>query len=171
MHGRPRVALHANAAVSLRRVRVEARLYSARHGVITPGQTQAMPTLDRLDVDEGPAYVLRDSYRSMPISKAVVTIGRDLNNDIIFDDNHVSREHAQLRRHHRQYVLYDLDTTGGTTVNDRPIRDAPLEPGDVISFAGTKVRFELADDSQPAPETPAANETRHLPRPRGSDPT
>ena len=170
MPGRPRVALHANAAISLRRVRVEARLYSARHGVITPGQTQAMPTLDRLPVDEGPTYVLRDSYRRMPINKAVITIGRGLDNDIILDDKHVSREHAQLRRHHRQYVLYDLDTTGGTMVNDHPIRDAPLEPGDVISFAGTKVRFELADDTQAMSETESPNETRQLPRPRRSDP-
>jgi hypothetical protein len=170
MPGRPRVALHANAAISLRRVRVEARLHSARHGVITPGQTQAMPTLEKLSVEESPTYVLRDSYRRMPIDKAVITIGRGLNNDIILDDKHVSREHAQLRRHHRQYVLYDLDTTGGTKVNDRPVRDAPLEPGDVISFAGTKVRFELADNPQPTPEAPPTNETRPLPRPRRSDP-
>jgi pSer/pThr/pTyr-binding forkhead associated (FHA) protein len=78
----------------------------------------------------------------MPISEAVITIGRSLENDIILDDARVSRHHAQLRRRYGQYVLYDLDSTGGTTVNGRPIREAALQPGDVLSLAGVKVRFE-----------------------------
>lgn len=88
----------------------------------------------------------------MPISEAVVTIGRDLDNDIILDDPHVSREHAQLRRRYGQYILYDLDSTGGTRVNGRPVREAPLEVGDVIAFAGVQVRFEQLGATEPIEE-------------------
>ena len=81
----------------------------------------------------------------MPISEAVVTIGRSLDNDIVLDDERVSRRHAQLRRRYGQYVLYDLHSSGGTTVNGRPADETPLRHGDVLAFAGVVVRFEQID--------------------------
>lgn len=165
MVGRPKVSLHANAAVSLRRVRVEARLYSARHGAITPGQTQAMPTLESAPPRETSQFVLVDSYRRMPISEAVVTVGRGLDNDIIIDDKHVSRDHAQLRRRYGQYVLYDLDSASGTMVNDRPVREVSLQPGDEITFGTTKLRYEQAGAIDPEDDAPAPGATRPIPRP------
>jgi hypothetical protein len=143
MPGRPRVFLQASPAVPLRRVRVEARLISARQKSIDVTHTQELP-MPRTPAQpqQGPAFTLYDGHRRMPISEAVITIGRSLENDIILDDVRVSRHHAQLRRRYGQYVLYDLDSTGGTTVNGRPVREAALQPGDVLSLAGVKVRFE-----------------------------
>jgi hypothetical protein len=149
MPGRPRVFLQANTSISLRRVRVEARLLSAHHGLAPDGRTQTMPSLQVPSAQASPRYALFDGRRRMPISEAVITIGRDLSNDIILDDRHVSREHAQLRRRYGQYVLYDLDSTGGTTVNGRLVREAPLEAGDVIAFAGVQVRFEQLGATEP----------------------
>jgi hypothetical protein len=143
MPGRPRVFLQANAAVPARRVRVEARLMSARSQGVDLTQTQALPTSPaRPAPAQGPTFVLYDGYRRMPISEAIVTVGRGLDNDIILDDRRVSRRHAQLRRQYGQYVLYDLDSTGGTAVNGRAVREAVLQPGDILSFGGVKVRFE-----------------------------
>lgn len=143
MLGRPRVFLQANTAVSPRRVRVEARVLGSQQGV-TPGQTQAMPTMRTAEASAAPQFVLVDSYRRMSIAEAVVTIGRDLDNDIVLDDRRVSRRHAQLRRRYGQYVLYDLDSTGGTAVNGNRVREATLQPGDVITLGGVKIRFERA---------------------------
>ena len=98
----------------------------------------------------------------MPISEAVVTIGRSLDNDIILDAKHVSRWHAQLRRRYGQYVLYDLGSSGGTTVNGRPVREAPLRHGDVIRLAGVEIRFEQID----AGLAPSPRVTRRIPRPQ-----
>jgi hypothetical protein len=143
MPGRPRVFLQSNPAVPLRRVRVEARLMSARQKGLDLTHTQELPVSPVTpDQEAGPAFALFDGYRRMPITEAVVTIGRSLDSDIVLDDKHVSRRHAQLRRRYGQYVLYDLDSTGGTTVNGRPVREAVLQPGDVLAFAGVKVRFE-----------------------------
>jgi hypothetical protein len=162
MAGRPRVALQADPRVPLRRVRVEARVMTARQGNVdlthtqewTPGQV-APPQAD------GPAFALLDRERRMPIVEAVVTIGRSLDNDIILDSEHVSRCHAQLRRRYGQYVLYDLGSSGGTTVNGRPIRESPLRHGDVIGFAGVEIQFEQVDAGSP----PAPRATRPMPRP------
>ncbi len=143
MPGRPRVFLQASPAVPLRRVRVEARLISARQKNVDVTHTQELPIARTpAQSQQAPTFTLFDGHRRMPISEAVITIGRSLENDIILDDARVSRHHAQLRRRYGQYVLYDLDSTGGTTVNGRPVREAALQPGDVLSLAGVKVRFE-----------------------------
>jgi hypothetical protein len=172
MPGRPRVFLQPNPAVSLRRVRVEARLYRPRRTRVTPGHTQEMPSLPTQEPQVAPpTFTLFDGYRHMPISEAVVTIGRSLDNDIILDDKRVSRRHAQMRRTYGQYVLYDLNSTGGTTVNGRPIREVPLHPGDIIAFAGIKVRYEQAGAVAPADGAGSPKVTRQLPRrrDRGAD--
>jgi hypothetical protein len=164
MPGRPRVALQQNANVSLRRVRVQARLLGARQGDVTPGHTQAMPSMHAPAANQRARFMLFDGYRRMPLTEAVVTIGRALSNDIILDDRRVSRQHAQLRRRYGQYVIYDLDSTGGTTVNERTIREAPLQPGDVIGLAGVKVKFDSADAGPPT-----GGATRQMPsRKRGT---
>jgi hypothetical protein len=160
MPGRPRVFLQANTSVSLRRVRVEARLLSAHRALAPDGRTQTMPSMQVPSAHAGPRYALFDGRRRMPISEAVITIGRDLDNDIILDDAHVSREHAQLRRRYGQYILYDLDSTGGTTVNGRPVRETPLQPGDVIALAGVKVRFEQLGATEPIEDRSSSATTR-----------
>jgi hypothetical protein len=166
MPGRPRVFLQANANVSLRRVRVEARLLGPPQRGVTPGHTQAMPSVHAPPTSQRAQFILLDGYRRMPLGEAVITIGRDLNNDIVFDDKRISRQHAQLRRRYGQYVIYDLESTGGTTVNGRLIREAPLEPGDVIGLAGVKIRFESADAIAPPGEPGASRTTRQIPRPK-----
>jgi hypothetical protein len=165
MPGRPRVSLQADPTVPARRVRVEASVMTARPQSVDLTRTQqwspaqvAPPQADR------PAFVLSDRERRMPIGEAVVTIGRSLDNDIVLDSAHVSRCHAQLRRRYGQYVLYDLGSSGGTTVNGRPVREAPLRHGDVICFAGVEMRFEQADAAAAGPP-PSPKVTRPMPRP------
>jgi hypothetical protein len=166
MPGRPRVFLQANANVSLRRVRIEARLLGPRQRGVTPGHTQAMPSMHAPAANQQARFILLDGYRRMPLTEAVITIGRDLNNDIVFDDKRVSRQHAQLRRRYGQYVIYDLDSTGGTTVNGRPVREAPLQPGDVIGLSEVKIRFQSADAATPPGAPDTTPQTRQVPRPK-----
>ena len=75
-------------------------------------------------------------------------------------DECVSRRHAQLRRRYGQYVLYDWNSTGGTTVNGHPADETPLRHGDVLAFAGVKLRFEQLDADPPAPEPNPPPESR-----------
>ena len=158
MPGRPRVFLEANSLVPQRRVRIEAQMMGARRQGPDRAHTQEWdPAVTHSTTSPHAAsstQVLVDGYRRMPITEAVVTIGRSLDNDIVLDDEHVSRRHAQLRRRYGQYVLYDLHSTGGTTVNGQPVEETPLRHGDVLAFAGSKVRFEQLEASQGAPSSP-----------------
>ncbi len=167
MPGRPRVALESQEGVTLKRVRVQARLHSASRSNVAPGFTQTMPAMYLpTDEEQDTGFVLFDGSRRIPISGAVVTIGRNLNSDIILDNKQVSRRHAQLRRRYGQYILYDLGSTGGTRVNGKPVHEAVLESGQILEFAGVKLRFE----QMAVPGTPSPNLTQPMPpRRRGGN--
>ena len=66
----------------------------------------------------------------------------EITNDIVIEEASVSRKHAQLRRRYGQYVIYDLGSSGGTSVNGHAVREAPLDDGDVVSLGGVELRFE-----------------------------
>ena len=167
MPGRPRVSLQADPTVPLRRVRVEARVATSRSRSADLTHTQEWSPAQVAPAQaDGPAFALLDQKRRMPIGEAVVSIGRSLDNDIVLDDEHVSRCHAQLRRRYGQYVLYDLGSSGGTTVNGRPVRETPLRHGDVIRFAGVEMRFEQTDAADTVSPPPSPGVTRRIPRPR-----
>lgn len=76
-----------------------------------------------------------------PLRQVVINIGRKLDNHFSIDDPRVSRSHAQLRAARGHYVLFDLDSTGGTYVNGVRITQQVLKPGDVISLAGVAIIY------------------------------
>jgi len=75
------------------------------------------------------------------LENTVVTIGRNPDNHLIVSDNRVSRNHAQIRCIHGKYVIFDLNSKGGTFVNGKPVNQHTLKPGDVISLAGFPMIF------------------------------
>lgn len=96
-------------------------------------------------------YLMLENSKTYPINQTVVNIGRRENNDLVLPDPRVSREHAQIRLIHGECVLFDLNSTGGTSVNGRRVNTHNLRPGDVISFAGINIIF--------GQETPAGSQT------------
>ena len=68
------------------------------------------------------------------LANLVSTIGRVEGNDVVADDDSVSRRHAEIRKSGRGYVVRDLNSANGTYVNGERITEAPLRPGDVIKF-------------------------------------
>jgi hypothetical protein len=94
---------------------------------------------------EGPApanaFLIVNGTETYPLRLPVFNIGRRLDNHLVLDDPRVSRSHAQLRAIKGRYVLFDLNSTGGTVVNGRRISQAVLNPGDVISLAGVPLIY------------------------------
>lgn len=74
--------------------------------------------------------------KTIPLNFPVVNIGRRQDNQIVVDDPRVSRNHAQLRAVKGHYILFDLNSTGGSYVNGVRVAHQLLNPGDVISLAG-----------------------------------
>ena len=59
----------------------------------------------------------------------------------MIDDPRISRSHAQLRAIKGRFVIFDLNSTGGTFVNAQRTSQSVLYPGDVISLAGVPLVF------------------------------
>lgn len=87
------------------------------------------------------AYLVVNGLQVVPLGQPVLTLGRDAASSLVVDDPRVSRAHAQLRLAHGRYVVFDLDSTGGTFVNGRPVSRQELLPGDVISLAGVPLVY------------------------------
>ncbi|MGB8212424.1 MAG: FHA domain-containing protein [Anaerolineales bacterium] len=76
-----------------------------------------------------------------PLSKEVTRLGRQLDNDVVFQEVSVSRTHAEIRCEDGKYILNDLHSTAGTFVNNRRVEKCLLNSGDLISLAGVQFMF------------------------------
>jgi hypothetical protein len=87
------------------------------------------------------AFLILHGNTTIPLTLAVINIGRRSDNQIMIDDPRVSRSHAQLRVVRGHYVLFDLNSTGGTYINAARVSQQVLKPGDVISLAGVPMIY------------------------------
>ncbi len=87
------------------------------------------------------AFLIVDGTEIFSLTQKVVNIGRRDDNQLVVRDARVSRIHSQLRVVKGRYVIFDLDSTGGTFVNGERIRQHTLFPGDVISLAGVPLVY------------------------------
>jgi pSer/pThr/pTyr-binding forkhead associated (FHA) protein len=86
------------------------------------------------------AYLIVNS-QVFSLDKELTNIGRKLDNDIVIHDTRVSRNHAQLREVEGHFVILDLNSTGGTFVNDQKITKTVLYSGDTLSLSGVPAKF------------------------------
>lgn len=97
------------------------------------------------------AFLIVEGVKVFPLNLPVVNIGRRLDNQLVIDDPRVSRNHAQLRAIKGRFVVFDLNSTGGTFVNGQRASQTVLYPGDVISLAGVALIFGQ-DNPPPRPD-------------------
>ena len=109
---------------------------------------------------QGRPFLILEGQRHVNLLQPVVSIGRALDNDVIIEDPHVSRHHAQLRRRYGRYVLYDLDSSSGTQINGYPIEECVLHSGDIISLAHVQIIYG-EDPPTPIP-LPGSEDTPSL---------
>jgi pSer/pThr/pTyr-binding forkhead associated (FHA) protein len=88
-----------------------------------------------------PAAYLIVNSEVFAINSGLTNIGRKLDNHIVLNDPRISRNHVQIRIVDNQYVLLDLNSTGGTTVNGKKVSKSVLYSGDSISLAGVSIKF------------------------------
>ncbi|MBI5877188.1 MAG: FHA domain-containing protein [Chloroflexi bacterium] len=83
------------------------------------------------------------STQRFPLA-AEATIGRDgQKNDVVLDDQSVSRDQAKVRLEGGQFYLYDLASTNPTVVNGRRVEGRhPLQNGDRITMGNVELVFK-----------------------------
>jgi pSer/pThr/pTyr-binding forkhead associated (FHA) protein len=93
-------------------------------GRLTPVDSAAAPAID--------------------LSLEVAVIGRDPEDDIILDDDLVSRRHAEARWRAGQAYLLDRGSLNGTRRNAQKVRGlVAIEDGDILQFGVRRYRFAL----------------------------
>ena len=129
--------------------------------------TAALETLD--------AFLIVNGRRHVPLDKPLITLGRRMDNDVIIDSPVVSRQHAHIRWRYGRFVLYDVGSRGGVSVNGESCRECVLQPGDLIMLSDRipLIYGEGLENRNALPDTPAGDveqETLAYPRDGGADP-
>jgi hypothetical protein len=139
LHGKPEIIIRPNPDLAVGSI-----LVNAGQAEANSGNTASVNILDEPETSttlpKG-AFLIVNGAETVLLHKSVINIGRKANNDIILDDPRVSRNHAQIRLIKDRYVVFDLNSSGGTFVNNISVSQKELVPGDVISMAGVTVIF------------------------------
>jgi hypothetical protein len=96
----------------------------------------ARPGRDRGGLDVLLASGWRQSFR---LKGSSVTIGRDVGNDVVVDDPEVSSRHVQIFISQGGYLLRDLGSTNGTSVNGQRISETYIYVGDEIKVGNSTI--------------------------------
>lgn len=106
------------------------------------------------------AFLILKNNEIYNLEQGIIQIGRKRENHLMIDSPHISRAHAQIRLIADQYMIFDLNSTGGTYLNGNRITQAPLRAGDVISLAG----YDLVYGEENQIVSPDEEQTAKLPK-------
>lgn len=163
----PTVAIRPDSDLPLHAVAVEAYHTRSQGPPTSVMEAVRADPVESVGAPDRPrnAHLVLHGSKYIPLDKPIVSIGRRADNTIVIDDPRVSRAHVQLRIRFSRYVVYDLNSKGGTYVNGHRITECILRPGDVISLAGVTLVY-LEDDESGAnlPHPPSDTQTGPLPR-------
>lgn len=121
----------------------------------------------RLVVRRGP-----QPNQSFELNKDIITLGRDITNDIVINDPEVSRHHLRFTRGASGYNVEDLGSTNGTFIGGQRLTGVrPLNRGDMISLGETvTLGYEVirpqaeSPNQQPPPYSRPSSEEQQPPQ-------
>ncbi len=70
-----------------------------------------------------------------------VTVGRDAGNRVVVNDPAVGREHAAIIMVGKDFIIEDLGSVNGTSVNGTRVKRRILQHGDVIELGAFHLRY------------------------------
>ena len=89
------------------------------------------------------SLVLGDGTR-VALGDQAATLGRLSDCTVQIDDPQASRRHAEIRPVPDGYLIADLGSLNGTSVNGRPTTEQVLSDGDVITIGAVAIRYEAS---------------------------
>jgi ABC-type multidrug transport system ATPase subunit len=118
---------------------------------VMSGATAIIPQAGRtavLQINPRIAITTPLGVREAVLSGEVVTLGRDPSNDVVVDNEVVSRRHMQFRRTPLGYQAEDTGSRNGIMSGGRRVERASLVHGDVLEIAGVvSIRYlEMAGE-------------------------
>jgi pSer/pThr/pTyr-binding forkhead associated (FHA) protein len=76
-----------------------------------------------------------------PAGDEDVTLGREEGNTVVIVSDQASRRHARIFLSGGAHVLVDLDSTNGTYLNSKLVKEQTLRHGDVLRIATTVLKY------------------------------
>jgi adenylate cyclase len=87
-------------------------------------------------------FTVNGELRAFAITERGLTIGRQLDNEIVLNHAIVSRKHARVELRGRQAWLIDLESRNGITLNRLRVKEEQLGDGDLIGIGPFELQFE-----------------------------
>lgn len=103
-----------------------------------------------------------DKGKCFAVKSSPFTIGRK-DSDIVINDPMVSGSHAVIELIKGKALLKDTESANGVFVNDRPVLEAVLQPGDLIIMGSTTLKY-----GQPQGDEEATIEHEYAPAEAGT---
>ena len=76
-----------------------------------------------------------------PLGDEDVTLGREEGNTVVVPSDQASRRHARIFVSGGAHVLVDLDSTNGTFLNSKLVKEQTLRHGDVLRIASNVYKY------------------------------
>ncbi len=86
-------------------------------------------------------YSVNEEFKIFHLNKEVVKVGKLSTNDFQLNDNSVSRQHCQFLKSKDGYKIVDLNSTNGTFVNGKKIKERVLKEEDNVTIGRTTLTF------------------------------
>jgi ABC transport system ATP-binding/permease protein len=102
--------------------------------------------------------------RRIPVGADGLTLGRAEDNGLPLDGERVSRRHARIEARAGGFVIADLGSRHGTSVNGDAVGQDPhpLVAGDLIELGGERLRFLAGEETRMASRELAAREVQRV---------
>jgi hypothetical protein len=84
-------------------------------------------------------------YSSLELRLGVNRVGRAPQNDFSLNHASVSNQHCELVLSAEGVALHDCNSTNGTFINDEPVTEAWLEPGQRLRLGDVELTVESTD--------------------------
>ena len=88
------------------------------------------------------AYAIQGENKFLTLDRERATVGRQEGNDLVLDDHTVSRRHAEFVREQDGWMVRDLGSRNGVSVNGTRVKQRVLNPGDIITLGLFELKFE-----------------------------
>ena len=100
--------------------------------------------------------------KTIETDKEVITIGRNVKNDIQIDNLSVSKQHARIVKHQGIYFIEDMKSTNGTYLNEKKIAKKKLANNDVITIGKHTLQAILEKKPVESSQQDMVNDTMML---------